>query len=245
MNSIVTLLLTWIFHTVATATGTHLRRGLKDEKDICLYLGRRYGYQTLTVPTDKYRFFTSSSRDPPADDGPCDPQDVKTLATAELKTQNYCRLFKHPSDEWCTVEAISAADTWLLSNGFERGVCIQKSSETFHMEHIREITNYDDLRNDLLNMIDGFSDQQLLDAENCLSTIADEQQHYCWNGEKCQDNADCGPRDMCAFNYWQEYIGNIGDVSHRLFNRRTCPDGTTCVVDGDCTKGGSCQDRND
>lgn len=184
---------------------------------------RRYGYQTLTVPTDKYRFFTSSSRDPPADDGPCDPQDVKTLATAELKTQNYCRLFKHPSDEWCTVEAISAADTWLLSNGFERGACIQKSSETFHMEHIREITNYDDLRNDLLNMIDGFSDQQLLDAENCLSTIADEQQHYCWNGEKCQDNADCGPRDMCAFNYWQEYIGNIGDVSHRLFNRRTCP----------------------
>ncbi|KAL7476680.1 hypothetical protein ACHAW6_002524, partial [Cyclotella cf. meneghiniana] len=165
--------------------------------------------------TDKFRFFTSSSRTYPATAGACDPADVELLTSSELEVRSFCRLFKHTADEWWTVQVMNAATDWMLDNGFTTGAC--KNKNTFgiiHMKSVKEVNNSDweNLYNDLMDLLENFTYNELLDAEDCLYSI--------WDGVYTPSNRD----------------SRTGG--------RTCRDGSACIDDSDCN-GGSCQDRND
>jgi hypothetical protein len=120
--------------------------------------------------TDKFRFFTSSSRVFPAETGECDPEDIKQLSTSDLMTKKFCRLFNHALNEYWTIDAISAATDWMLANEFEQGSCTNKNTQgTLHMEHLKEVnTNkWDDLYDELVDLMSNFTYDELVSNFNC------------------------------------------------------------------------------
>ncbi|KAL3789292.1 hypothetical protein HJC23_000358 [Cyclotella cryptica] len=93
-------------------------------RNICMQLGKPYGRQTLEVPKDEVRFFTSQRRSPPAERGRCldteGKKAVKTLKKRDIRTRSFCRKI---GGVRTTTNVPEAATVWMLNNGFTEGAC--------------------------------------------------------------------------------------------------------------------------